>query len=87
MWITRMSVRRSVACVTEYTICCIFMKFGIQLLYKNCSHMRDFRENQLRVCHILLKSVKEILYLQFTFHNRTAKVRYTRSSENAAEQQ
>ena len=30
----RPSVRQSVASVTDCTICCIFMKFGMQLLYK-----------------------------------------------------
>jgi hypothetical protein len=87
MWTTRLSVRHSVASVTDYTIYCVFMQFGIQLLYKDVSYMHDFSENRLRVCHILLKSVKEMLDLQFTLHNPIAKVQYTRSSDNAAEQQ
>jgi hypothetical protein len=73
MWITRLSVRQSVTRVTDYTICRIYMKFGTQRLYKHFSHVCDFRENRLRVSHVLLKSVKEFLSCSLLFINALLK--------------
>lgn len=56
--------------MSEHTVCRIWMKFGIAVLYKTSSSKREFRENRLSDSHTLRKGENEFLPVLSVFLNR-----------------
>jgi len=53
--------------IRDQTICQIFMKFGVGVLYKKLSCKGEFGENQHSKRHTLLQGMNEILPIFSTF--------------------
>lgn len=53
--------------INEKTVCRIFMKFGIALLYVKLSSKIGFCENPPSVRHALLKDVNEFVPVRYFF--------------------
>jgi hypothetical protein len=47
--------------ISDHTVCRIFMKFAIDILYRNLSSKFVFRENRPIVSHTLLQDVNPFL--------------------------
>ena len=71
-WVSFYEVQKRTRCVrimsvclwlflSDYTFCRIFMKFGVEVIYKGLSRKHEFRENWISDSHCLLRDRNEFL--------------------------